>query len=110
MYTERYMMTPQENPTGYNNSSVLQRQIQLIDKRPFLLVHGLADDNVHFSNSAVLDLELISNDISFTTMFYTNADHGINVGQSRKHLYTLIDKFLMENVVNVEDADATTYK
>ena len=98
VYTERYMNTPQNNMEGYNKSSILQRNIQLINNRPYLLVHGLADDNVHFANSAVLDLELVSNDIAFTTMYYTNSNHNINYKQSRKHLYKLIERFLEENL------------
>lgn len=57
IYTERYMTTPQENPTGYDNNSPLTYVDQL--KGDFLLVHGSADDNVHFQNTMRLTEALI---------------------------------------------------
>lgn len=92
VYTERYMRTPQANSVGYDNSTIIKRSIESISlQRPFLLAYGTADDNVHALNSAILDLALVSNDIPFTTMTYTNSDHGIV--QPRKHLYHLIERF-----------------
>jgi len=95
-YTERYMRTPLENPSGYNHSSVLQRANN-IRQNSLLLAHGTGDDNVHFQNSAELVELLIEKDIQFEVMFYTNRDHSISQG-ARPHLYRLLSNFLSSKI------------
>jgi len=95
IYTERYMRTPQENAQGYSQSSVLTRAANIKDNT-LLLVHGTADDNVHFENTAELVELLIARDIEFEVMFYTNRDHSISNG-ARPHLYHLLSKYLQSN-------------
>ena len=75
VYTERYMRTPQENPDGYNDYS----PIMLADKLQgrMLLCHGLADDNVHFQNSADLSEALVQAGKQFEMQVYRNRNHSI---------------------------------
>lgn len=90
-YTERYMRTPQENPEGYDMSP-LHRYQNLHGN--LLICHGLADDNVHFQNAAELTEALIQAGIQFEFQTYTNRNHGISGGNTRKHLFTRIERFL----------------
>ena len=92
-YTERFMNLPDVNPDGYVETSVLPN-VGNMKPNTFLLIHGTADDNVHFMNSALLNDALVAKDIPFEAMYYVNRDHSINVGNSRKHLYRLIKRFL----------------
>ena len=92
-YTERYMNLPSYNEEGYKETSVLPN-VKNMKPNTFLLIHGTADDNVHFMNSALLNDALVAQDIPFETMYYVNRDHSINVGNSRRHIYRLIKRFL----------------
>ena len=91
VYTERFMRTPQENPTGYDCSPLHRYQNLHGD---LLLIHGMADDNVHFQNSAELAEALVQSNYQFDMQFYTNRNHGIYGGTTRYHLFTRIEKFL----------------
>ena len=97
VYTERYMRTPQENPTGYDISP-LHRYKKLHGK--LLLCHGMADDNVHFQNAAELIEKFVQQGTQFEMQFYTNRNHGISGGNTRKHLFTRIEEFLDKNMLN----------
>jgi len=96
IYTERYMQTPQENPDGYDKNS----PINFVDKLKgnFLLIHGMADDNVHYQNSVEMSAALINANKQFTEMSYPNKNHGIYGGNTRLHLYTLMTNFLLNNL------------
>jgi len=74
IYTERYMNTPQENPHGYNNASVVKAAGNLHGR--LLLIHGLMDDNVHVQNSVQFIQELQRANKDFETMFYPRSRHG----------------------------------
>ena len=91
VYTERFMRTPQENPVGYD-CSPLHRYQKI--KGDLLLIHGLADDNVHFQNTAELAEALTQIDYQFDMHTYTNRNHSIYGGNTRKHLYTRIENYL----------------
>lgn len=91
VYTERFMRTPQENPKGYD-CSPLHRYEKI--KGNLLLVHGMADDNVHFQNSAELAEALVQLGYQFDMQVYTNRNHSIYGGNTRRHLVTLIENFL----------------
>eukprot|EP01116_Phalansterium_solitarium_P014106 TRINITY_DN31630_c0_g1_i1.p1 TRINITY_DN31630_c0_g1~~TRINITY_DN31630_c0_g1_i1.p1 ORF type:complete len:529 (+),score=159.39 TRINITY_DN31630_c0_g1_i1:352-1938(+) len=93
VYTERYMQTPDGNPAGYNGSSVLGRA-SAIQPDSLLLVHGSADDNVHFQNSMIFENMLIASGVQFRSMVYPNRDHGIADTPARRHLYQLISDFV----------------
>ncbi|MCC7466850.1 MAG: S9 family peptidase [Saprospiraceae bacterium] len=104
VYTERYMQTHEENKEGYELNSPTNFADQL--KGSYLLVHGLADDNVHFQHTAEMANELIAKNKQFDTMIYPNRNHGIGGGNARIHLYTLMTKFLNENLKNKKGAVA----
>ncbi|MCR4416426.1 MAG: S9 family peptidase [Ignavibacteria bacterium] len=96
IYTERYMSTPELNPEGYEKSAVTNKADKL--KGKLLLIHGTADDNVHFQNTVVLVDELIKANKQFNVMFYPGKDHGIAGGKTRLQLFTLITNFIKENL------------
>lgn len=75
IYTERYMLTPQDNPDGYNATSVVKAAGNLHGK--LLLVHGLLDDNVHAQNSLDFLKALQDANRDFEVMVYPQARHGI---------------------------------
>lgn len=96
IYTERYMRTVSENPKGYEENAPVNFAGQL--KGKYLLIHGMADDNVHFQHTAEMANALINEDKQFDTYFYPNKNHSINGGNSRLHLYRKMTDFLMLNL------------
>lgn len=92
IYTERYLQTPQLNAAGYDNNSPITHVNKL--KGNFLLIHGTADDNVHFQNTVELVDALISADKQFETFYYPNRNHGIYGGNTTWHLYTMMTDFI----------------
>ncbi|MEI7811725.1 MAG: S9 family peptidase [Ignavibacteria bacterium] len=96
VYTERYMLTPELNPDGYEESSPLNAVDKL--KGKFLLIHGMADDNVHFQNSAELVNKLVAANKQFSVMYYPDCGHGINGGNARVHLYNLMTDYFLNNL------------
>jgi len=74
-YTERYLSTPQKNPAGYAASNVLTYADRL--RRPLLLVHGMADDNVLFAHSTALMKKLQDDQKPFELMTYPGGKHGL---------------------------------
>lgn len=91
IYTERFMRTPQENPTGYD-CSPLHRYERI--HGDLLLMHGMADDNVHFQNSAELAEAFVQNGYQFDMQVYTNRNHSIYGGNTRRHLITRMENYL----------------
>lgn len=98
VYTERYMTTPQENPSGYDENSPLNHVEKL--KGDFLIVHGSGDDNVHVQNSMRMIEALIQANKQFDWAIYPDKNHGIYGGNTRLHLYTLMTNFIEENLIN----------
>jgi len=96
IYTERFMRTPQENDSGYEDNSPVNFADDLEGK--FLLVHGMSDDNVHFQNSVDFATALIEADVQFEMLYYPNQNHGIRGGNSRYHLYEKMTSFILENL------------
>jgi len=96
IYTERFMRKPQDNPDGYDQNSPLFFADKL--KGKLLLVHGMADDNVHVQNSVELSERLVQAGKQFDQMLYVNRNHGIYGGNTRLHLFTLIENYLNENL------------
>lgn len=94
IYTERYMRRPEDNPKGYAESAPLTYADRL--KGKFLLLHGTADDNVHFQNSARLAALWQKQNKSFQTMFYPGKKHGLE-GVSL-HVFTTITNFFLANL------------
>jgi dipeptidyl-peptidase-4 len=96
VYTERFLLTPQENPAGYDDNSPTTYANLL--KGKFLLIHGTADDNVHFQNSMEFSEALIQNKKQFEFMAYPDKNHGIYGGQTRPQLYQKMTDFILENL------------
>ena len=85
VYTERYMRTPNENQSGYDEVNPIARASQLSGS--LLLCHGLADDNVHYRNMAEYVEALVQADKDFRQLVYTNRNHSIYGGNTRNHLF-----------------------
>ena len=96
IYTERYMQTDKENANGYNDNSPVNFAGML--KGNYLIVHGLADDNVHFQNSAEMINALVNANKQFETYYYPNKNHGIYGGFARLHLYTKMTDFILNKL------------
>jgi dipeptidyl-peptidase-4 len=96
IYTERYMQTPALNPEGYKESAPAERASDLSGR--LLLVHGTADDNVHWQNSVTMVSELIRAGKQFETAFYPGGMHGIGGGKVRAQLFSKITGFLLANL------------
>lgn len=96
IYTERFMRTPQENASGYDDNSPINHVDKL--KGSYLLVHGAADDNVHYQNSMDMITALVEADKQFDLFIYPNKNHGIYGGNTRFHLYTKMTNFIKENL------------
>jgi dipeptidyl-peptidase-4 len=96
VYTERFMRKPQENAAGYDDNSPINHVQKM--KGKLLLVHGMADDNVHFQNSVELVQKLIENNKQFDMQFYPNRNHGIYGGNATIHLYSKMTDFIEENL------------
>ena len=88
VYTERFMRTPKENASGYDEVNPIARAPKL--HGALLICHGLADDNVHFQNSAEYVEALVQADKDFRQLVYTNRNHGISGGNTTNHLFRQI--------------------
>jgi len=96
IYTERYMRTPAENPSGYDNNAPEKMVKDLQGK--YLLIHGTADDNVHFQNAVMLTEALIQADKEFESEYYPDKNHGISGGNTRYHLFNRMTNFILNNL------------
>ncbi|XP_037552682.1 dipeptidyl peptidase 4 [Nematolebias whitei] len=92
IYTERYMMQPSENFDAYATSTVMARakNFHSVD---YLLIHGTADDNVHFQQAAEISEALVLEKVDFEAMWYTDKDHGLD-GSANQHVYNHMSHFL----------------
>lgn len=95
IYTERYMRTPAENAAGYDDCPI-SRAANL--HGDLLLIHGTADDNVHYQNSAEYSEALVQAGKQFQMQVYTNRNHSIYGGQTRLHLYTRLAQFFKDKL------------
>ncbi len=96
IYTERYMRTPKENEKGYDDNAPEKMAANL--KGKLLLIHGTADDNVHFQNAVMLTNALISANKEFESEYYPDRAHGISGGNARYHLYNRMTDFILKNL------------
>ena len=96
VYTERFMRTPQENAKGYDENSPIYYANRL--KGNLLLIHGMADDNVHFQNSVVFSQKLIEANKQFEMQFYPNKNHGISGGNTTFHLYKRMTDYILNSL------------
>lgn len=97
IYTERYMRTPQENAKGFHDTSVMSHVNGL--QGELLIVHGTADDNVHFQNVMHLIPALISADKDYQMLVYTDKNHSIYGGNTRNHLYRQITNHFKKHLM-----------
>lgn len=100
IYTERYMRTPAENPKGYDDNSPINHTDKI--KGKFLLIHGMADDNVHFQNATQMITALVKSNIDFESAYYPNKNHGISgqLDNTSFHLWSKMTNWIMENMGN----------
>ncbi|HRG59078.1 MAG TPA: S9 family peptidase [Bacteroidia bacterium] len=96
IYTERFLGLPKDNAKGYDENSPINYTNQL--KGNYLLIHGTADDNVHFQNSVEMVTALQKSNKQFDFMMYPDKNHGISGGNARLHIYTLMTDFILEKL------------
>lgn len=96
IYTERYMQTPQENTSGYDENSPINHVEKL--KGHYLLIHGGADNNVHVQNTMEMISALVNANKQFDLFIYPDKNHGIYGGNTRYHLYEKMTDFILENL------------
>lgn len=96
IYTERYMLTPENNKEGYAKTSVVNDAKNLNGK--LLLIHGAMDNNVHMQNTTKLVYELQKAGKQFDLMIYPTQRHGVTNPQQVYHMYNMIAGFIMENL------------
>uniref|UniRef100_A0A674KID8 Dipeptidyl peptidase 4 n=1 Tax=Terrapene triunguis TaxID=2587831 RepID=A0A674KID8_9SAUR len=96
IYTERYMGLPvaSDNLENYESSTVMAKAENFKDVE-YLLIHGTADDNVHFQQAAQISKALVDAQVDFQAMWYTDKDHGIG-GQAHSHIYTHMSHFIKQ--------------
>ncbi len=96
IYTERFMRTPQENPDGYDDNSPINHVEKL--KGKYFLIHGSADDNVHYQNTMEMINAMVSANKKFDLFIYPDRNHGIYGGNTRLHLFEMITDYIKENL------------
>ncbi|RWX03652.1 S9 family peptidase [Flavobacterium cerinum] len=96
VYTERYMQTPQENASGYDDNSPINHVSKL--NGSYLLIHGSADDNVHVQNTMLMIEALVQANKQFDWAIYPDKNHGIYGGKTRLQLYTKMTNFIKEKL------------
>jgi dipeptidyl-peptidase-4 len=101
IYTERYMGLPQENAAGYDKGSPLTYAKNLRGR--LLMVHGSGDDNVHYQNTEAMVNAFVAANRPFSLMVYPNRNHSISGGPTRQHLFTLLTRYVEENLPKNEE-------
>jgi dipeptidyl-peptidase-4 len=96
IYTERFMRTPQENASGYDDNSPINFVQQL--KGKYFLIHGSGDDNVHYQNTMEMINALVKANKQFDLFIYPNRNHGIYGGNTRNHLFNMMLNYTLENL------------
>ncbi|HSH64681.1 MAG TPA: S9 family peptidase [Bacteroidia bacterium] len=96
IYTERFMQLPSENAEGYDSNSPINHVSKL--KGKYLLIHGSADDNVHFQNTMEMISALVAANKQFDLFVYPDKNHGIRGGNTSLHLYTKMTNFILNNL------------
>ncbi|MCI6278581.1 MAG: S9 family peptidase [Bacteroidales bacterium] len=96
IYTERYMRTPGENKSGYDAASVMNHISGL--EGELLIIHGTADDNVHFQNTMKLVPALVNYGKHYSMLVYPDQAHGISYGKARAHVYAQFVRFFKQNL------------
>ncbi|GAD97213.1 pheromone maturation dipeptidyl aminopeptidase DapB [Paecilomyces variotii No. 5] len=101
IYTERYMHTPEHNPSGYDNASISDVSALSQNVR-FLVIHGIADDNVHLQNSlALIDKLDVAGVENYDVHVYPDSDHSIYFHNAHRMVYDRLSYWLV-NAFNGE--------
>lgn len=108
IYTERYMRTPQENPSGYDDNSPFNYPEKL--EGDYLLIHGSGDDNVHLQHTMRMVEALIQADKQFEWGIYPDKNHGIYGGNTRLHLYKKMTHFIGKTLGDKIETESKTNK
>lgn len=95
-YTERFMRRPQVNDFGYEGTDLMKMADKLTGK--LLIVHGLADDNVHAQNTLLYTDALVKAGKQFDMQLYVDDNHSIRKPENYKHLHEKIVLFLQNNL------------
>jgi len=103
VYTERFLLTPQENPDGYERSSPLNDADNLHGK--LLLVHGAIDDNVHPQNTMQMAYALQKAGKPFELMLYPKSRHGVTDEKLVWHMREAMTEFILRNLGGPRGAD-----
>ncbi len=96
IYTERFMRKPQDNAAGYDNNSPITHAANL--NGSLLLMHGSADDNVHWQNSAEMSEAFVQAGKQFDYFVFTNRNHSIYGGNTSHYIYTKMLNFIMNKL------------
>lgn len=96
IYTERYMGLPKDNGKGYDAFSPTSNMQKI--KGKLLLVHGTADDNVHFQNSVEMVNALVKNNVQFDFFMFPDKNHSIYGGNTRLYLFTKMTDYIKANL------------
>ncbi len=96
IYTERFMLTPGQNASGYENSSALNRTSNV--KGRLLIMSGTSDDNVHFYNTLKYASKLSFEGGVFDMMAYAGFEHSLRMCDARVQLFRKIVDFLNKNL------------
>ncbi len=96
IYTERYMGLPKDNKMGYDDNAPMNFVDKI--KGKFLIIHGTADDNVHFQNAVMMVDAMIQKNIEFESVYYPNKNHGISGGNTSLHIYNKMTQFILSNL------------
>ena len=96
IYTERFMRKPQTNPRGYDENSPINMAGDLSGR--LFLIHGSADDNVHFQNTMEYVDKLVQAGKQFDMFVYPNRDHGIRGRNTTHHLYRMMSNYIFDNL------------
>ncbi len=96
IYTERYMRRPQENANGYDENSPINMANNLSGR--LFIIHGTADDNVHFQNTMEYVDQLVQSGKQFDMFVYPNRNHSIYGGNTRMHLYNMMSDYVKRNL------------
>jgi dipeptidyl-peptidase 4 len=96
IFSERYLKTPELNQEGYEVGAPVNRADEIIGH--YLLIHGTADEYVHFQNAVDMVDALVRHNVQFQTMFYPNRNHSIRGGNTRLHLFRMMTDFIQQNL------------
>jgi len=96
VYTERYNGLPKDNADGYDSNSPISQAKKL--KGKLLIIHGSADDNVHYQNTMEMTNALVNANKPFDMQIYTNKNHGIYGGYTRLHLFQKMTDYVVNNL------------